>query len=101
MIITLTKREAREIAKAFNTMEKDGAKELKEATKGNKVITYNVTLNGSVEIQIAPDYLEEFLKTSGKYLALFVPQVQALHKTVCMFQEEIQAVGRNYTKGEK
>lgn len=95
MIITLTRQEVTSLMKVMDTIEENGSNELKEMLKDNKIISYKVGLTGSVEVQIKPEYMEEFLAVYEKFIGLFVSQTKALYESVCLFQQEAQRLSIN------
>lgn len=100
MIITLTRQEVISLMKVMDTVEENGSNELKEMLKDNKIISYKVGLTGSVEIQVKPEYMEEFLAVYEKFIGLFVSQTKALYESVCLFKQEAQQVVNKYAGEE-
>lgn len=101
MIITLTRQEVTSLMNVMNAVEENGSNELKEMLKDNKIISYKVGLTGSVEVQIKPEYMEEFLAVYEKFIGLFVSQAKALYESVCLFQQEAEQVVNKYANGEE
>lgn len=96
MQIILTKNEARKLVRIMEDVENNSSNELKEMVKGSKIIHCKPILNGSIEIIVAPEYMDEFLTVYQRYIGLFVNQVQALARTVRLFQDEVQTVVNKY-----
>lgn len=101
MLISLSCKEASVLVDIANSVESNGSNELKEIFKDNKVIKYEIAFDGTVSINVNPEYMVEFLTVYQKYIGLFVDQAKALYRTVCMFQEEAECIIEKYTIEDK
>lgn len=100
MKISLNNQEAKAFVNIACAVESN-IEELKELVKDNKVITFDIHSNGSVDIDINSDYTVEFLSVYQKYIGLAVDQLKALYKTITLFQQEAEEVISKYALEDK
>lgn len=96
MKITLTRKELKTLRRIANSVETNGSNKLRESLNNNTLISHSVNIDGSVNITISPEYMEDYLEVYEKYIRLFAIQAKGLMETVSLFQEEATEVIDKY-----
>lgn len=96
MKIILTKKETKSLLNIMESVESGSVTDIKKSFKDNSKISYHILSDKCIELDVNPDYVEDFLKLYEKFIPIFVPQVKALYSTALLFENEVSTIIAKY-----
>lgn len=100
MQIKLSKKELKHLIIVMDSVEHNSSDNILKSLDNNKLISYCMHIDGSIDITIEQKYVEEFLELNSRYINLFASQGKALMHSVNLFKEEVEQINKKYIKPE-